>query len=755
MQRQTRGPSRGGVTGPGAGAGCRTRRLASRGAAPISDPEQLKELLGIPFTPEQLSCVTAPPAPGVIVAGRRFRQDDGDGGPGGVAGRHRTGRARAGARADVHQQGGGGAVRAGAQGPGAGRGDRPRPGRPRHRAGRAADLHLPRVRRAAAEGPRPAHRPGAQLPAARRRHPLPARRPRAARSPRPLPVAHQGPVRASSPTCSRSTASCPSTWWTRRCCAPTTPRSPSASGRWTPRNAASPGSASDGRRRRAHRPRRPGDRLPRAQEAPRPARLRRPDRAVGDAGRHPPRGRPDPARGVPAWCCSTSTRTPRSPNACCSPGCSARGTGHPVTAVGDPCQAIYGWRGASVANLDDFPVHFPHARRHPGEALQRSARTAAAAAGCWTSPTRLAAPLRARHEGVEALRPAPGAERDGLVALRAAAHRRPRRSPGSPTRSRHLVDTGTPPGEIAVLCRTAGDFADIHAALVARDVPVEVVGLSGLLHLPEVADLVATCEVLHDPDRQRRPGPAADRPALADRPARPGAAGPAGPAAGAHRHRGAGPGRAGAGPSRASTRPRSSRSPTRWRPSSTRPPTTTGCRSPPQARVRFARLATEIRELRRSLADPLMDVLHRVLAVTGLEVELSASPHALAARRRETLRNFLDIAAGFAALDGEATLLAFLASCAPPTSTRRGWTARCPAARTPSRCSPRTSPRAWSGTSSRSPAWSREAFPSAKVRELWPWHAKVLPHGLRGDAATLPDVADWTQAGPGGVPRRR
>ncbi|NEE55043.1 UvrD-helicase domain-containing protein, partial [Streptomyces sp. SID8455] len=32
-------------------------------------------------------------------------------------------------------------------------------------------------------------------------------------------------------------------------------------------------------------------------------------------------------------------------------GTSGTATGHAVTAVGDPCQAIYGWRGASVANL--------------------------------------------------------------------------------------------------------------------------------------------------------------------------------------------------------------------------------------------------------------------------------------------------------------------------------------------------------------------------------------------------------------------
>ncbi|MEW5632354.1 UvrD-helicase domain-containing protein, partial [Streptomyces hydrogenans] len=40
-----------------------------RVTAHLTDPEQLKELLGIPFTPEQTACITAPPAPQVIVAG--------------------------------------------------------------------------------------------------------------------------------------------------------------------------------------------------------------------------------------------------------------------------------------------------------------------------------------------------------------------------------------------------------------------------------------------------------------------------------------------------------------------------------------------------------------------------------------------------------------------------------------------------------------------------------------------------------------
>ena len=44
----------------------------------------------------------------------------------------------------------------------------------------------------------------------------------------------------------------------------------------------------------------------------------------------------------------------------------------------------------------------------------------------------------------------------------------------------------------------------------------------------------------------------------------------------------------------------------------------------PEARERFARLAAELRALRRHPGDPLLDLLHRVLATTGLDVEVGA-----------------------------------------------------------------------------------------------------------------------------------
>ncbi len=55
------------------------------------------------------------------------------------------------------------------------------------------------------------------------------------------------------------------------------------------------------------------------------------------------------------------------------------------------------------------------------------------------------------------------------------------------------------PRDVAVLCRKRSQFAALRSALEARGVPVEVVGLGGLLTVPEVADIVATLQVMHDP----------------------------------------------------------------------------------------------------------------------------------------------------------------------------------------------------------------------------------------------------------------
>ena len=54
------------------------------------------------------------------------------------------------------------------------------------------------------------------------------------------------------------------------------------------------------------------------------------------------------------------------------------------------------------------------------------------------------------------------------------------------------------PSDIAVLCRKRSQFVPLRRALEARGIPCEVVGLGGLLSVPEVQDVVATLRVLHD-----------------------------------------------------------------------------------------------------------------------------------------------------------------------------------------------------------------------------------------------------------------
>ncbi|MCX4746884.1 ATP-dependent helicase [Kitasatospora sp. NBC_01287] len=416
--------------------------------------------------------------------------------------------------------------------------------------------------------------------------------------------------------------------------------------------------------------------------------------------------------------------------------------GHPVTAVGDPCQAIYGWRGASVANLDDFPRHFPKADGTPGAryALSENRRSGGR---LLAFANELAAPLRARHAGVEALRPAPGAELDGFARV-ALLPTHAEEIDWLADSIAHLVRTGTAPGSIAVLCRGGAAFPDIHAALVVREVPVEVVGLGGLLQLPEVADLVAVCEVLQDPTANAalvrlligprwRIGPRdlallGRRAAQLVRSAR-SAGGDALAAAVAE------------------TDPTEVVSLSDALESFLEAAQPDELPFSPQARTRFAHLAREIRDLRRALAEPLMDVLHRVLAATGLDVELAASPLALAARRRETLSAFLDVAAGFADLDGDPGLTAFLAFLRAAEEYDRGLDSSLPGGEDTVKVLTVHKSKGLEWEVVALPGLVRGAFPSSRGRERWTSRRPVLPYPLRGDAATLPEVGSWTAKG--------
>jgi DNA helicase-2/ATP-dependent DNA helicase PcrA len=191
------------------------------------------------------------------------------------------------------------------------------------------------------------------------------------------------------------------------------------------------------------------------------------------------------------------------------------GDGHPVTAVGDPHQSIYGWRGASAGNLVSFPAHFRRADDTPAARLPL-ATSWRNDVGVLAAANVVAGPLNDALDAgsVAVLRPRPGAgtgrvrtafaatveEEAAEVAARLSEVWRADserlavqcRVPGAEPRPRRTA---------AVLCRKRSQFVVLQRALREAGLPVEVVGLGGLLSTPEVADVVATLHVLHDPGR--------------------------------------------------------------------------------------------------------------------------------------------------------------------------------------------------------------------------------------------------------------
>jgi len=171
-----------------------------------------------------------------------------------------------------------------------------------------------------------------------------------------------------------------------------------------------------------------------------------------------------------------------------------------LTAVGDPIQSIYGWRGASATNLPLFTTDFPRCDGTPAPTLEL--------ATSWRNPpstlavaNAVAAPARDRSVAVHELRSAPDAAPGTVTAalLPDVIAERDWVCEQLQRRYARAAAAGEPPPSAAVLVRRNADAAPMAAALRDRGVPAEVVGLAGLLAVPEVADLVATLRLVADP----------------------------------------------------------------------------------------------------------------------------------------------------------------------------------------------------------------------------------------------------------------
>lgn len=174
--------------------------------------------------------------------------------------------------------------------------------------------------------------------------------------------------------------------------------------------------------------------------------------------------------------------------------------GHPVTAVGDPNQAIYGWRGAAAGTLLSFPDAFRTGERKPAEVATLST--------AWRNDhaildvaNHIAAPLRTGAASrVPPLRPSPSAA-SGTVLARIAETSADEAALIARLLTEHWSADAAAPVSAAVLCRKRSQFQAIEGALTGAGLPCQVVGLGGLLFTAEVADIRAALTVAHDPSR--------------------------------------------------------------------------------------------------------------------------------------------------------------------------------------------------------------------------------------------------------------
>jgi DNA helicase II / ATP-dependent DNA helicase PcrA len=447
------------------------------------------------------------------------------------------------------------------------------------------------------------------------------------------------------------------------------------------------------------------------------------------------------------------------------------GGGHPVTAVGDPCQSIYGWRGASAGNLLGFVRDFPEGDRPaPMRQLSTSFRNGER---ILDAAARIQGELREEAKDVPRLWPGAAQQARGRIEcalldtapdeaerlaqrLGALLRQPPEIAPdGAPWDHVTRHGAGLQPSDIAVLARKRSQFPLLRAALEARGIPVEVVGLGGLLTVPEVQDVVATLRVVHDPSAgaslarlltgpRWRLGPR-DLVALGRRArelARESARD-------VHPDAGAPPERAAADPLRQVVEELNDENGSLVDALDDLGP---GEAYTGEGFARLGRLRDELRVLRRHVGLALPDLVTEVERTLGLDIEVAARTGLDPVTARADLDAFVDAAASFAGDAEDPTLGAFLAYLKAAEAEEFGLEA--------GRVGETNSVKLLTVHAAKGLEWEVVAIPGLVMyptkdgapgagsvfparpqsSSRWTTNARTIPYPLRGDRADLPEL---------------
>ncbi len=410
------------------------------------------------------------------------------------------------------------------------------------------------------------------------------------------------------------------------------------------------------------------------------------------------------------------------------------GRGFPVTAVGDPHQAIYGWRGAAANNILDFPALFPHGDGHPSPRLtlrtnRRSGQHILDVGNDVASDldtqdgVRLEAPAGTPPGQVHATQFGTQEEELNWLAEEVLQQRA----------------SGTPWPEIAVLVRRNKTLGEVFEVFRDRDIPTEIVGLGGLLHLPEVAPVVATLRVLDDvaanPDvAALLSGPRwrlglADMEALGRR------------------------ARELAGNTTRDGVPEELADLLAHVVADADPAETVSLldavNNPgeetmsPAGLQRLSEFSAELAELRRHTHEPVVDLVRRVVQRLGLEVELLARQHGDTSQ----LARFITATSDYVDVDGDGSLSGLLAWLEAEDDHGVGLEQAVPSDEDSVKLLTMHRAKGLEWHCVFLPALGEGYFPSVDRSGMWPTRAAMLPSPLRGDAQGIPQLVEYSKKG--------
>ena len=291
-----------------------------------------------------------------------------------------------------------------------------------------------------------------------------------------------------------------------------------------------------------------------------------------------------------------------------------------------------------------------------------------------------------------------------------------------------------------MLTRDNAHAAAVFDVLSDREIPVEIVGLKGLLRLPEVSEVVATLTLIQDVTANA---------ALLTLLAGPRwAIGPRDLALLGRRARELAGGQGG-GQDFDSVQDQLAAAVEGADP--TEIPSLCDALDDPgdlaystEARDRFGLLADELRRLRSAIGEPILDLVRRIVDTTGIDVELASSVSPAAAARRENLDLFVQAVAEFQAVDGQVTLAALLAWLEAEDEFGQGLDVATP--------SEADSVKLLTVHRAKGLEWdavflvgvTERKFPTNQSRSSWLTVPFMMPNALRGDARDLPVLAGHT-----------